>query len=41
MKFENTEDKPRTNDICDVIGYCVLLLASMNVDKKQIEKLMD
>ena len=37
----NTEDKPRTNDVCDVIGYCILLLASMNVDKKQIEKLMD
>ena len=37
----NTEDKPRTNDICDVIGYCILLLASMNVDKEQIEKLKD
>lgn len=37
----NTEDKPRTNDICDVIGYCVLLLASMNVNKKDIEKLKD
>lgn len=37
----NKESVPRTNDICDVIGYCVLLLASMNVTKEEIEKLKD
>lgn len=37
----NKEQIPRINDVCDIIGYCTLLLASMNVNKKQIEELMD
>lgn len=37
----NTESKPRTNDVCDVIGYCVLLLASMGVTSKDIERFKD
>lgn len=37
----NKELVPRTNDVCDLIGYCVLLLASLDVDKKEIERLKD
>lgn len=37
----NKENKPRVNDVCDIIGYCVLLLASMDIGKKDIEKLKD
>lgn len=37
----NTESKPRTNDVCDVIGYCVLLLASMNITSDDIVKFKD
>lgn len=37
----NTESKPRTNDVCDVIGYCVLLLASMNISSDDIAKFKD
>ena len=37
----NTEEKPRTNDVCDIIGYCVLLLASMNVSSKDIKQFKD
>ena len=37
----NKEQIPRINDVCDIIGYCTLFLASMNVNKKQIEELMD
>ena len=33
----NTEDKPRVNDVCDIIGYCTLLLISMNVKAEDIE----
>lgn len=31
----------RVNDVSDVIGYCVLLLASMGVTKEDIAKLKD
>ena len=29
----NTDEKPRINDVADIIGYCTLLLISMGVDK--------
>lgn len=37
----NKDELPRTNDVCDIIGYCVLLLASMNVGEKEISELKD
>lgn len=37
----NTEDKPRVNDVCDIIGYCVLLLVSLGVSREDITKFMD
>ena len=40
-RIKNGPDVPRTNDVCDVIGYCVLLLASMNIAEKDILDLID
>ena len=37
----NTEEKPRTNDVADIIGYCVLLLISMGVSAEEIAKFKD
>lgn len=37
----NTEEKPRVNDVCDIIGYCTLLLISMNVTAEDIAKFKD
>lgn len=37
----NPDSVPRINDVCDVIGYCVLLLASMNVKSEDIAKFKD
>jgi hypothetical protein len=37
----NRDSKPRVNDVCDIIGYCVLLLASMNVTSEDIAKFKD
>ena len=37
----NPDSTPRVNDICDIIGYCVLLLASMNVTSEDIAKFKD
>ncbi len=37
----NTDEKPRINDVADIIGYCTLLLISMGADKTDIEKMMD
>ena len=37
----NVNSVPRINDVCDVIGYCVLLLASMNVNAEDIAKFKD
>lgn len=34
-------DEIRVNDVCDIIGYCVLLLVSMGVSEKDIENLKD
>lgn len=39
--MSNTEDKPRINDVCDIIGYCVLLLISMGVTAEDIAKFKD
>ena len=37
----NTDEKPRINDVAEIIGYCTLLLISMGADKVDIEKMMD
>lgn len=34
--MNSTEENPRANDICDVIGYCFLLLLSMGVTGEDI-----
>jgi len=39
--MSNTEEKPRTNDCCDLIGYLVLLLISMDVTAEDIAKFKD
>ena len=41
-RIKNNPDlTPRVNDVCDIIGYCVLLLASMNVSSEDISKFKD
>lgn len=37
----NTEEKPRVNDVADIIGYCTLLLISMGVSAEDIAKFKD
>jgi hypothetical protein len=37
----NTEEKPRVNDVADIIGYCTLLLISMGVTPEDIAKFKD
>lgn len=37
----NIEDKPRVNDVADIIGYCTLLLISMGVTAEDLEKFKD
>lgn len=37
----NTEEKPRINDVADIIGYCTLLLISMGVSAEDIAKFKD
>ena len=39
--MSNTEAKPRVNDVCDIIGYCTLLLISMGVTADDIAKFKD
>ena len=39
--MSNTEEKPRVNDVCDIIGYCTLLLISMGVTSGDIAKFKD
>lgn len=39
--MSNTEEKPRVNDVADIIGYCTLLLISMNVSPEDIAKFKD
>ena len=37
----NPDEKPRVNDISDIIGYCTLLLVSMGVTADDIAKFKD
>lgn len=37
----NSDSLPRVNDVCDIIGYCTLLLASMNITSDDIAKFKD
>ena len=37
----NPDSIPRVNDVCDIIGYCILLLASINVSSEDISKFKD
>lgn len=39
--MSNTDDRPRVNDVADIIGYCTLLLVSMNVTGEDLKKFMD
>lgn len=39
--MSNTEEKPRVNDVADIIGYCTLLLISMGVTADDISKFKD
>lgn len=39
--MSNTDEKPRVNDTVDIIGYGILLLISMSVNKEDIEKFKD
>ena len=39
--MSNTEDKPRVNDVADIIGYCTLLLVSMGVTSEDLKMYMD
>lgn len=39
--MSNTAEKPRINDVCDIIGYCTLLLISMGVTAEDIAKFKD
>lgn len=41
-RIKNRKDySPETNDICDIIGYCVLLLINKCVTAEEINKLKD
>ena len=37
----NPDEKPRTNDVADLIGYCTLLLISMGVTPEDIANFKD
>lgn len=39
--MSNTEEKPRVNDVADIISYCTLLLISMGVTSEDLKKFMD
>lgn len=39
--MSNTEEKPRVNDVADIIGYCTLLLVSMEITSEDLKKFMD
>jgi len=40
-RIKNGPPVPRTNDVCDLIGYCFLLLAANNVEPEEILALID
>jgi hypothetical protein len=35
------EELPSKNDLCDLIGYCVLLLSALDIKKEDFEKQKD
>lgn len=35
------DEKPRVNDVCDIIGYLIILLVNMGVTKGDIAKFKD
>lgn len=37
----NPDSLPRMNDVCDIIGYCTLLLVGMNISPEDIAHLKD
>ena len=37
----NPDSLPRMNDVCDIIGYCTLLLVSMGISPEDISHLKD
>ena len=39
-RVKNCEET-RINDVADIIGYCVLLLASMDLTEQDLQKLKD
>ena len=39
--MSNPDEKPRVNDVCDIIGYCTLLLISMGVTSEDLIKFKD
>lgn len=39
--ISNPDEKPRVNDVADIIGYCTLLLISMGVTRADLAKFMD
>ena len=39
-RIKNSEET-RINDVADIIGYCVLLLVSLNAKKEDFDKLKD
>lgn len=39
--MSNPDEKPRTNDVADIIGYCTLLLISMGVTPEDLAKFKD
>lgn len=40
-RIENNAGEIRTNDVCDLIGYLVLLLISKGIKKEDINKFKD
>lgn len=40
-RVKNSQEGLRTNDICDIIGYLVLLLVSKGVERSDIMQLKD
>jgi hypothetical protein len=39
--MSNPDEKPRINDVADIIGYCTLLMISMGVTPEDIAKFKD
>lgn len=39
--MSNPNENPRVNDVCDIIGYCTLLLISMGITSEDLIKFKD